>query len=251
MKRSSRPLSSLAAIFLAALASAAVGQDFSETRLREGKEAYRAHRAVEAIDELRIAAFGFLDRPPLLCESLVYLALANEEAGRQAEAQGAVERLFDVERRLPACGQAKLDQAARSEFESRFHRLLPAWVPAAAPPKSAGSAGPPASEATPRAGGQKEPEAAGEDFLTPARIKESVPPVYPPAARQARVGGTVTLRVLVSEAGRPLRVEVGGGVRPDLDDAAVAAVRRWTFDPARRNGREVPAWTTVEVRFRP
>jgi hypothetical protein len=126
-----------------ALASGALGQeaaatapDFSETRLREGKEAYGARRTVEAINQLRIAAFGFLDRPALLCESLVYLALADEAAEHHTEAHAAVERLLEVERRFTACAEATLDKAVRSEFESRFHLRLPVSIPAPATPRA-------------------------------------------------------------------------------------------------------------------
>lgn len=219
----------------AGVASPAGAQDFSETRLRQGRDAYRAHRSADAIDPLRIAAFGLLDRPAQLCEALVFLALAQETATRHAEAQASLERLSDVERRLPACSDADVDSATRLEFETRFHRRLFAAIPSTAVPRSAAL----------------RPTAPGEDGATPARVRKSVSPVYPPAARQARVGGTVVARVLVSETGRPLQVEVIRGVRPDLADAAVACIQKWTFDPGRRGGREVQSWMTVEIPFRP
>jgi protein TonB len=78
-----------------------------------------------------------------------------------------------------------------------------------------------------------------------------VPPVYPRAAREAGAGGTVVLRVLVSEKGRAMQVEVERGPRPDLADAAVVAMQYWTFEPARKNGREIAAWTTIEIPFKP
>jgi TonB family protein len=219
----------------AAVASPAAAQDFSEIRLRLGRDAYRAHRPADAIDPLRVAAFGLLDRPAQLCEALVFLALAQETSARHTEAQASLERLSDVERRLPACAEADVDSATRSEFESRFHRRLFAAVPPTAGPRSAAL----------------KPATPSEDGATPARVRRSVLPVYPRAAREARVGGTVVARVLVSETGRPLQVEVIRGVRPDLADAAVASIQKWTFDPARRGGREIQSWVTVEIPFRP
>ena len=133
----------LALVLGAALPSGALGQepagaapDFSETRLREGKEAYGARRNVEAVNQLRIAAFGFLDRPALLCESLVYLALADEAAERHTEARAAADRFLEVHSRFVGCGEAKLDKAARSEFESKFNLRLPVSNPAPASPSS-------------------------------------------------------------------------------------------------------------------
>jgi protein TonB len=85
----------------------------------------------------------------------------------------------------------------------------------------------------------------------PARIKRVIKPIYPGAALRARIGGTVLLRVLVSETGAPVQVEVIRGVTGGLSEAAVAAVRRWTFEPARRNGVPVQGWTTVPIPFEP
>jgi TonB family protein len=61
----------------------------------------------------------------------------------------------------------------------------------------------------------------------------------------------VILFALVSEAGLPLEIKVIRGVRQDLDAAAVTAIRKWTFEAGRRNGREVRAWATIQVSFEP
>ena len=59
------------------------------------------------------------------------------------------------------------------------------------------------------------------------------------------------LRVLVSETGTPLEVNLARGVRPDLDEAAVQAVRHWLFEPGQKGGARVAAWMTVAVPFEP
>ena len=243
-------------------------------RLRQGRDAYRAHLPADAIDPLRVAAFGLLDRPAQHCEALVYLALALEAAGRHAEAQTAVQRIADVVRRFPTCAAADVDRTSRSEFEARFRRWpLGAGAVATAPTAVAARLVPSRSDASertvraaatmsaplpkseapdpPRQADPRNAEVAAQDGGTPARIKRSVSPIYPPAARQARVGGTVVTRVLVSETGRPLQVEVVRSVRPDLADAAVACIQKWTFDAGRRGGREIQSWLTVEIPFRP
>jgi protein TonB len=73
--------------------------------------------------------------------------------------------------------------------------------------------------------------------------------VYPAGAQRAGVGGIVLLKVLVSEKGEPARVEVARGVQRDLDQAAVAAVRQWLFEPGRKGGVAVASWMTVAVPF--
>jgi TonB family protein len=85
----------------------------------------------------------------------------------------------------------------------------------------------------------------------PPKIRGIVKPAYPPAALRARIGGTVVLRVLVSETGSPIQIDVVRGVTGGLTEAATSAVRRWTFEPARRNGVAVQGWTTVPIPFQP
>ena len=74
-------------------------------------------------------------------------------------------------------------------------------------------------------------------------------PVYPPFAREAQVEGLVVVRARV---GRDGRVEEVGIVRsiPLLDASAIEAVGRWTFHPARVEGRPVAVWILIPFRFR-
>lgn len=91
--------------------------------------------------------------------------------------------------------------------------------------------------------------AQGEADLKP-NPTESPRPFYPRAARQRGWQGVVTVLVHVAENGMPLEVAVkessGHSV---LDEAAVDAVKRWRFTPARHGGRPVTAAVEVPVRF--
>ena len=76
-------------------------------------------------------------------------------------------------------------------------------------------------------------------------------PGYPLEARRAGEQGTVTLKVLVGSDGLPQRVEVektSGSSR--LDTAALDAVKRWRFVPARRGSTAIESWVLVPVVFR-
>lgn len=75
-------------------------------------------------------------------------------------------------------------------------------------------------------------------------------PAYPFLSRRAKEQGVVTLRVLVTEAGRAgeIRVETSSGFER-LDKAALATVKRWKFLPARQAGKAVAAWVLVPVTF--
>jgi hypothetical protein len=107
----------IAALLLAA-AAIAWGQpeDFYEARLVAGYEAMRAERVPEAIDQFRIAAFGLMEKPPLLTEALVRLALAQDAIGSKVAADETVKRFAEVERRFGAYSAARLEPTARAAF---------------------------------------------------------------------------------------------------------------------------------------
>jgi protein TonB len=71
---------------------------------------------------------------------------------------------------------------------------------------------------------------------------------YPRALTERKIGGTVTLWVLVNTAGgvEEVRVLRSSG-QPELDRSAVDAVRRASYRPARRDGSAVPAWTRQQI----
>jgi len=122
--------------------------------------------------------------------------------------------------------------------------------PAEPTPVPARDSGMPAPEERPTASveaGADNPE----ESETPPRILRIVKPVYPEVALRARIRGLVVLRVLVAENGSPEQIQVVRGAAGGLTEAAVSAVRRWTFEPARRNGQPVRAWTTVPIPFEP
>jgi len=119
--------------------------------------------------------------------------------------------------------------------------------PAAAVPVDEGTA-PPASpvpdEAKPSAG----PSTPVEATLAYA---SAPPPTYPRMAIAAHMEGTVTLRVLVDEAGKPLEVVVeGSSGHAVLDKAAREQVlAHWRFQPATAGGKAVRAWARIPVSF--
>jgi len=99
--------------------------DFSDARLRSGQDATVGRRYLDAISELKIAAFGSLDRPPVLSESLVWLALAQSGAGRTAELQATLDRFLDVERRFAAYPKAHLEPDTRAAFQGILLKQIP------------------------------------------------------------------------------------------------------------------------------
>jgi protein TonB len=98
-------------------------------------------------------------------------------------------------------------------------------------------------------------EAAPTEPLIPARpvagMESGRPPGYPESARRRGEQGRVVLRVDVSADGLPADVTVAEGSGfPNLDAAALGAVRQWRFVPATRGGTPVAATAQVPIRFR-
>lgn len=83
------------------------------------------------------------------------------------------------------------------------------------------------------------------------KTSNRVDPAYPPASRRAGEEGTVRVKVLVDEKGRPREVAVAkssGFAR--LDEAAMEAVRKWRFVAATDGTKAITVWTQVAVTFR-
>ncbi len=91
------------------------------------------------------------------------------------------------------------------------------------------------------------------DFVAPRSIPSSAMknwPAYPPAARQAHREGVVLLSVTISVQGAPTEVRVArSSTFPDLDHAAVAAVRNWQFTPATRAGTATETTVNLPINF--
>ncbi|HTQ07590.1 MAG TPA: TonB family protein [Polyangiaceae bacterium] len=82
------------------------------------------------------------------------------------------------------------------------------------------------------------------------RYRSNPAPDYPGPSRRRGEEGVVRLSVSVSAAGLPDSVSLAqSSGYPLLDRAAIAAVRQWTFEPARVGGVPVASQVVVPVRF--
>ncbi|MDD5349636.1 MAG: TonB family protein [Chthoniobacteraceae bacterium] len=82
------------------------------------------------------------------------------------------------------------------------------------------------------------------------RYRTNPKPVYPPEARRNHQEGVVLLSVEIGADGQPKSVAIKrtSGF-PLLDQSAVQAVRRWTFEPATTAGLPVATRADIPVRF--
>ena len=79
-------------------------------------------------------------------------------------------------------------------------------------------------------------------------VLQRVPPSYPQAAIRAGVEGTVVVQARVKTDGTVAETRVSQSI-PELDDAAAACVKRWSFKPATAGGAPVELWVRVPVEF--
>lgn len=86
-------------------------------------------------------------------------------------------------------------------------------------------------------------------FDTPPNPIATPQPQYPRVAKEAEIQGWVFVHVLVGSDGLAKRIQVHRGIT-ELNDAAIEAIHRWTWKPARLAGRPVCVWIEVPVEFR-
>lgn len=82
-------------------------------------------------------------------------------------------------------------------------------------------------------------------------IINSPAPEYPREARRKGWIGRVSVHVLITEKGTVQQTEIiSSSGHTELDEAALAALRKWTFHPAQKDGHMIAAWVVVPVLFR-
>lgn len=122
------------------------------------------------------------------------------------------------------------------------------------PPKPAAPAGtapqdpaPVASPAAPAAAKAPAVRVAGQDVPVPSRRKY-VAPEYPADAAIQGIRGIVIVEVLVDEQGRVANARVVRSI-PGLDEAALAAVRMWEYEPTRVADKPVQVQLSQSITF--
>jgi TonB family protein len=86
------------------------------------------------------------------------------------------------------------------------------------------------------------------DTIISQQIVTKVAPIYPPLAKQAKIQGSVVLRVQISKSGDVENLQLISG-HPMLAPAAIEAVRQWKYKPFLLNGEPTGVETSVTVNF--
>lgn len=85
--------------------------------------------------------------------------------------------------------------------------------------------------------------------VTMPEVISEVKPQYTSDALRRRVEGPVEVQAVVLADGTVGESRVIRSLDPDLDRAALIAVRQWRFRPATRSGKTVPVLVVIEISF--
>lgn len=86
--------------------------------------------------------------------------------------------------------------------------------------------------------------------VTPPRLVQTSEPVYPDTKRASGEGASVVLTLVVDATGKVQDASVTTSAGPEFDDAALAAARGLSFEPARRGGVAVASKIPFRYDFR-
>jgi protein TonB len=96
---------------------------------------------------------------------------------------------------------------------------------------------------------------AGEEIFSLAdldqepRVVFQPAPQYPPELKKKKIQGTVHVLFMVEKDGRVKDPKIQKSDQAEFDTPAINAVRRWRFEPGKRNGQPVPFRMRVPLTF--
>ena len=203
--------------------------------------------------------------------ALAVTGCASPPSGDVGDARAALTQAAADEANQYAPESFKAAEEAMSALEAELKAQEGKWFPsydkaaslAAAAKAAAEKAGTDGRAAKEKAAAAAAAERAAADAIESARKEavrvggkirpptktKNVTPEYPEAARSARVQGMVIIEAVIGADGKVADAKVLRSV-PQLDAAAVAAVKQWEFTPTLLNGKAVPVVMTVTVNFK-
>ena len=93
-------------------------------------------------------------------------------------------------------------------------------------------------------------EGSSAEYDTPPVALEKVAAVYPESAQERGLEGQVSVLVTIDEQGKVIAARIDKSrVESELEEAALAAARKWTFTPATRYGQPVRSTMSLPFRF--
>lgn len=82
-----------------------------------------------------------------------------------------------------------------------------------------------------------------------SNLTTKVQPIYPAAAKAARVQGSVRIEATISKDGVPVELRVISSPSDELSQSAIEAVRQWRYRPTLLNGNPIQVVTEVLINY--
>ncbi|UCE43185.1 MAG: energy transducer TonB [Candidatus Aminicenantes bacterium] len=85
--------------------------------------------------------------------------------------------------------------------------------------------------------------------IKPPKLIKKIQPVYPESARKAGIEGAVIVEATTDIYGKVVKTKILRSI-PELDQAAMDAVKQWVYEPYIKEGKPVGMIFTVTVVFK-
>ncbi|MDH5706046.1 MAG: TonB family protein [Candidatus Aminicenantes bacterium] len=86
------------------------------------------------------------------------------------------------------------------------------------------------------------------DIIMPTPIRR-IKPIYPEKCKKEKIEGTVVLEIKIDAEGNVIDAKILKSVHPDIDKAAMEAIKKWKYKPVLKDGKPVPVVFAVTINF--
>ncbi len=200
-------------------------------------------------DRTRFGSFALVAAMHVVGAYFLLLHAPTREAVKHATAL-----MVTLVREQPKVEQRPTEQPKPLPMKPELARIEPIPVPLVATTTAPAdiSATPPAPQppAQPMRPMQPGPAQAVVPPKFDADYLDNPPPVYPRLSKRLNEVGNVQLMVFVDAGGAPGKIDIQSSSGHErLDQAAIEAVRKWRFVPAKQGDKSVAAWVLVPIFF--
>lgn len=91
--------------------------------------------------------------------------------------------------------------------------------------------------------------AVAESKIEPPVPVRTVAPEYPDALKRDGAMGIVVVDCTVDEQGNVVNPQVEKSTNKGFDEAALSAVKKWKFKPAKRDGNPIAKKVSIPIKF--
>ena len=83
----------------------------------------------------------------------------------------------------------------------------------------------------------------------PPMPSKTFPAAYPSSLRSEGINGMVTISILVDEKGNVQEAVVKKSTRPEFEQPAIEAIKKWKFEPAKKDGKPIAMSVLIPLKF--